>query len=51
MVVWKRLAYFLCFEDRASGNLLSRYDLQHATDAFGVSPGFVLLQLACELGR
>jgi len=37
IVVWKRLAYFLCFEDRTSGNLLSRYDLQHATDAFGES--------------
>ena len=34
-MVWKRLAYFLCFENRASGDLFSRYDLQDATDAFG----------------
>ena len=49
IVVWKRLAYFLCFDDRAPGDLFSRYDLQDATDAFGVSHWFVLLQHAESL--
>ena len=51
IVVWQGLLFFLCSDDRASGDLVSRYDLQDTTDAFGVSPWFVLLQLACELGR
>jgi hypothetical protein len=51
VVVWERLAYFLCADDRTSGDLFSRYDLQDVMDASGVSPWFVLFQLACELGR
>jgi hypothetical protein len=51
IVVWKRRAYFLCAEDRTSGDLFSRYNLQDAMDASSVSPWFVLFQLACELGR